>query len=343
MFVRINFYQLFVLLVFSSCSNENKIFNININSESKIFNKESVLSLEIKLNNNQIDVENLKFFINDNEVDKKTKLNNTKLGTNLIKAQFTYKNQQKTIIKEIDVFNIKAPVIYSYMIINEYPHDISLYTQGLEFNNNILFESTGLNGFSSLRKFDIFNNKLIDVRFLDDEYFGEGLTIFENKIFQLTWKNKIGFIYDLNSMNMESSFNYDQSLEGWGLANDGEFLYKSDGTEKIWIIDPYSYEEIKNIEVVTNKKKVMNINELEIVDDKIYANTYQFNKDVVLVIDKSTGSVDGIINFGDLRNNLKQHVDLDVLNGIAFNKKRNTFFVTGKRWNKIFEVKIIKN
>ena len=87
----------------------------------------------------------------------------------------------------------------------------------------------------------------------------------------------------------------------------------------------------------------MNINELEIVDDKIYANTYQFNKDVVLVIDKSTGSVDGIINFGDLRNNLKQHPDLDVLNGIAFNKKRNTFFVTGKRWNKIFEVKIIKN
>jgi glutamine cyclotransferase len=87
----------------------------------------------------------------------------------------------------------------------------------------------------------------------------------------------------------------------------------------------------------------MNINELEIVDDKIYANTYQFNKDVVLVIDKSTGSVDGIINFGDLRNNLKQHADLDVLNGIAFNKKRNTFFVTGKRWNKIFEVKIIKN
>ena len=184
---------------------------------------------------------------------------------------------------------------------------------------------------------------MIDVRFLDDEYFGEGLTILNNKIYQLTWKNRIGFIYDLKTMNMEKSFNYGQSSEGWGLANDGNNLYKSDGTEKIWIIDPVTLKEIDNIEIVTDKKKVKNINELEIVDEKIYANTYQFNKDVVLVINKLTGSVDGIIDFGNLRNKVKQHNNLDVLNGIAFNKKRNSFFITGKRWDKIFEVKIIKN
>ena len=341
--MRIIFYNFFILLIFISCSNENQIYKISVSSESEIYNKESTVSLDIKLNNSLIEVGDLQFFINGKKISKVTKLLKAKLGSNLIKAQFTHNNQQKNIIKNIDVYNINQPSMYSYEIIAEYPHDISLYTQGLEFKNNILYESTGLNGYSSLRKFDVYKNQLIDVKFLDDEYFGEGLTILNNKIYQLTWKNRIGFIYDLKTMNMEKSFNYGQSSEGWGFANDGNNLYKSDGTEKIWIIDPYTLKEIDNIEVVTDKKKVKNINELEIVDEKIYANTYQFNKDVVLVINKLTGSVDGIIDFGNLRNNVMQHNDLDVLNGIAFNKKRNSFFITGKRWNKIFEVKIIKN
>ena len=341
--MRINFYLFLILIVFISCSNENQIYEISVSSESEIFNKESKVSLDIKLNNFLIKVEDLKFFINEKKVSKVTNLSIAKLGSNSIKAQFTHNNQKKILIKNIDVYNTHQPNLYSYEIIGEYPHDISLYTQGLEFKNNILYESTGLNGYSSLRKFDVYNNQLIDVRFLDDEYFGEGLTILNNKIYQLTWKNRIGFIYDLKTMNMEKSFNYGQSSEGWGLANDGNNLYKSDGTEKIWIIDPVTLKEIDNIEIVTDKKKVKNINELEIVDEKIYANTYQFNKDVVLVINKLTGSVDGIIDFGNLRNKVKQHNNLDVLNGIAFNKKRNSFFITGKRWDKIFEVKIIKN
>ena len=341
--MRINFYLFLILIVFISCSNENQIYEISVSSESEIFNKESKVSLDIKLNNFLIKVEDLKFFINGKKVSKVTNLSIAKLGSNSIKAQFTHNNQKKILIKNIDVYNTYQPNLYSYEIIGEYPHDISLYTQGLEFKNNILYESTGLNGYSSLRKFDVYNNQLIDVRFLDDEYFGEGLTILNNKIYQLTWKNRIGFIYDLKTMNMEKSFNYGQSSEGWGLANDGNNLYKSDGTEKIWIIDPVTLKEIDNIEIVTDKKKVKNINELEIVDEKIYANTYQFNKDVVLVINKLTGSVDGIIDFGNLRKKVKQHNNLDVLNGIAFNKKRNSFFITGKRWDKIFEVKIIKN
>ena len=341
--MRINFCLFFILIVFISCSNENQIYEISVSSESEIFNKESKVSLEIKLNNFLIKVEDLKFFLNGKKVSNETNLSIARLGSNSIKAQFTHNNQKRILIKNIDVYNTDQPNLYSYEIIGEYPHDISLYTQGLEFKNNILYESTGLNGYSSLRKFDVYKNQLIDVRFLDDEYFGEGLTILNNKIYQLTWKNRIGFIYDLKTMNMEKSFNYGQSSEGWGLANDGNNLYKSDGTEKIWIIDPVTLKEIDNIEIVTDKKKVKNINELEIVDEKIYANTYQFNKDVVLVINKLTGSVDGIIDFGNLRNKVKQHNNLDVLNGIAFNKKRNSFFITGKRWDKIFEVKIIKN
>jgi Glutamine cyclotransferase len=201
-----------------------------------------------------------------------------------------------------------------------------------------------LNGFSSLKKIDLFNgNKILNTKFLDNEFFGEGLTIFDQRIIQLTWKNKVGFIYDLNSMNMIKSFNYNNSIEGWGLANDGEYIYKSDGTEKIWILDPETLQEISYIEIVTNNKKVKNINELEIVDDIIYANTYQFNKDVVLAINKNSGEVLGIINFQDLREKVKDHPDLDVLNGIAYYKKNNSFFMTGKKWNKIFEIEIIKN
>ena len=253
--MRINFCLFFILIVFISCSNEKQIYEISVSSKSEIFNKESKVSLEIKLNNFLIKVEDLKFFLNGKKVSNETNLSIARLGSNSIKAQFTHNNQKRILIKNIDVYNTDQPNLYSYEIIGEYPHDISLYTQGLEFKNNILYESTGLNGYSSLRKFDVYKNQLIDVRFLDDEYFGEGLTILNNKIYQLSWKNRIGFIYDLKTMNMEKSFNYGQSSEGWGLANDGNNLYKSDGTEKIWIIDPVTLKEIDNIEIVTDKKK----------------------------------------------------------------------------------------
>ena len=141
---------------------------------------------------------------------------------------------------------------------------------------------------------------------------------------------------------MEGSFNYGKSTEGWGLANDGTNIFKSDGTEKIWLLDSESYEEINHLEIVTNNKKIKNINELEIVDNQIYANTYQFNNDVCVIINKDTGEVTGIINFKGLRDKVKNHPELDVLNGIAYNKKRKTFFVTGKKWNKIFEIRIFK-
>ena len=337
------YYYYILILFFCSCSSENDIFKIKVNSDSQILNKKSNVFFEIFLNNELCKVEKLKLFINDIEVLEKTNLNGAKLGENIVKAQFNYDNQNKTIVQKINVFNDKSPILYSYEIINEFPHDISLYTQGLEFKDDILYESTGLNGFSSLRKFDLFNNKLIDIRYLDNEFFGEGLTILNDKIFQLTWKKKIGFIYDFKSLNMIKSFNYDKSLEGWGLANDGKHIYKSDGTEKIWILDPETLVELNNIEVVTDNKKVKNINELEIFENKIYANTYQFKKDVVLIIDKNSGAVDGIVNFGDLRSKVKQHSELDVLNGIAYNKKRKTFFITGKKWDKIFEIRITKN
>ena len=326
-----------------SCSNEIETFDILIESDDKILNKQSEIKLSITLNGKVTNYE-FESYLNKIKIENITNLSKSKFGSNIIEVKFIHNDKEINITKSIDLYSSYPPKLFDYKILNIYDHDISSYTQGLEFHNDMLYESTGLNGFSSLKKIDLFNgNKILNTKFLDNEFFGEGLTIFDQKIIQLTWKNKVGFIYDLNSMNMIKSFNYNKSIEGWGLANDGKYLYKSDGTEKIWILDPDTFQEISYIEIVTNNKKVKNINELEIVDDIIYANTYQFNKDVVLVINKNSGEVLGIINFQDLREKVKDHPDLDVLNGIAYYKKNNSFFMTGKKWNKIFEVEIIKN
>ena len=141
---------------------------------------------------------------------------------------------------------------------------------------------------------------------------------------------------------MERSFNYDQSKEGWGLCNDGTQLYKSDGTAKIWTLDADSQKELSYIEATTNKTILSKINELEWVEGAIYANTYQAQKDVVVIINPANGAVEGIINFAGLRKKVEQLPNLDVLNGIAYHPGRKTFFVTGKNWSKLFEVTLEK-
>jgi len=226
----------------------------------------------------------------------------------------------------------------SYEVVNEYRHDQNAYTQGLEFYNNQLYESTGLNGKSTLRRIDYRSGEILKIINLDYEYFAEGLTILKDKIYQLTWKNNIGFIYDLE-FNKIGTFNYEKSKEGWGLCNDGEFIYKSDGTSKIWILDPMTLKEISYIDVLTDKSRIKNINELEFIDGKIYANTYQFNRDVVIVINPSNGIVEKVIDFSGIRDRVTQNPNLDVMNGIAFINQK--MYVTGKNWDKLFEVKIV--
>ena len=235
---------------------------------------------------------------------------------------------------------IEAPLLlikYRNLIVEEYRHDQEAYTQGLEIYNNFLFESTGLNGKSSVRKINMKSGEILDIINLDYEYFGEGLTILNDRIYQLTWKNRIGFIYDLD-LNKIATFNYKNSQEGWGLCNDGEYLYKSDGTSKIWRLNPNTLEEIDFVDVMTDKSRIKNINELEFIDGKIYANTYQFNRDVVIVINPSNGVVEKVIDFSGIRDKVLQTPDIDVMNGIAYN--RGKIFVTGKNWNKVFEVKV---
>ena len=269
-----------------------------------------------------------------------------KLGKWNLTAQVYKGKDPKQVQKEITLLNDKAPVVYTYEIINKYPHATDAYTQGLEFYNNVLYESTGHYGGSSLRKVDLETGEVLQKIEISPEFFAEGITILNDKIYQLTWKEGKGFIYDVDSFEKTGEFQYDRSVQGWGLANDGNTIYKSDGTEKIWLLDPSTpnLAEQDFIQTVTHRTISTQLNELEWIDGKIYANTYQ--KDGVAIINPRNGAIEGIINFSGLRDQLGNTGDLDpvndVLNGIAYNKESGKLYVTGKDWDTLFEVKIVE-
>ena len=328
---------LFSLILINCQSTFNKDFKISIITDDNIISYGDDVKINIESKSNQI-IDSVKYFLNDRRVLNEFTISDVKLGTNSARAEVFSGGKKIELIEEFDLFSDTKPNILNYEIINEYSHDEEAYTQGLEFYNNILYESTGLNGKSSLRKVDLDSGDILKNINLEYEYFGEGITILNDRIFQLTWKNKIGFIYDLD-FNKIGSFNYNKSPEGWGLTNDGKYIYKSDGTSKIWKLDPNNLEEIDFIEVMTDKSRIKNINELEYINGKIYANTYQQNRDVVLIINSNSGKVESIINFSGIRDYLEVDTNTDVMNGIAENNGK--LYVTGKNWNKLFEIKIL--
>ncbi|CAI8383266.1 MAG: Uncharacterised protein [Flavobacteriales bacterium] len=325
-----------LLLVFNCNSDKSGGFKIQINSSSSSIYIGDDISLNITSSNNKV-IDSINYFLNNNKISNQIRLNNNKAGENFAKADIYSNGKKISLNKKFDIYSNIKPELMTYDIVNEFSHDQNAYTQGLEIYEDFLFESTGLNGKSSLRKINLNTGEIINMINLEYEYFGEGLTVLNDKIYQLTWKNKIGFIYDLELNNI-GTFNYVNSREGWGLCNDGSYIYKSDGTSKIWRLDPNTLEEIDFIDVMTDKSRIKNINELEYIDGKIYANTYQQNRDVVIVINPSNGIVENVIDFSGLRDKVLQTPDLDVMNGIAYNNGK--LFVTGKNWDKVFEVKV---
>ena len=315
-------------------------FILKTNSKNNTFYNNEILNLSLENPKNQI-IDSIVFNLNNQTIEASSSLNDFKLGKQTIEAVVYFNNEHQSVFQNIIILNSETPKIFTYKIINEYPHDITSYTQGLEFFNDTLYESTGQYKESKLRKVDYRTGSILKNINLADEYFGEGLTILNNKIYQLTWQKGIGFIYDLNNFEKTNSFKYGKSKEGWGLCNNGKVIYKSDGSEDIWILNPETLIEQEYIQVYTNKGPIKEINELEWINGKIYANRYQ--KDGVAIINPENGAVIGVIDFSPLKKLVKQHQGLDVLNGIAYNPKTKTVFVTGKRWDKLFEIEIIEN
>ena len=278
--------------------------------------------------------------VNGSQLSTDSMIHTNAAGEKFNVKTLTYKDQYE-ISKKITVLSSITPKLYTYRILEEYPHDTNAYTQGLEFKNDTLYESTGQYKNSSLRKTNYKTGEIYTKISLDDAYFGEGLTILNEKIYQLTWREKTGFIYDLNTLRKIGSFVYGRSSEGWGLCQDGESIYKSDGTQRIWRLNANTLNEEGFIEIYTNSSKIKSVNELEWVNGKIYANIYL--RDAIAIVDPKNGAVEGVIDLTSLKNKVSVSNPKDeVLNGIAYNGEENTLYVTGKNWNKLFKIKIFE-
>lgn len=240
-----------------------------------------------------------------------------------------------------DVVPVKTPVI-AYTIMAEYPHDTSAYTQGLEFHNGKLYESTGDFINSSLRVTDYKTGKVEKKHMMGtDLIFGEGITIFKNKIYQLTWENHIVYVYDVNNIDKPvKTFNW--PYDGWGITNNGTDLIISDGTAKLYFVNPDDFRLKSTIGITENDSPVYQINELEYIDGFVFANIYQ--KDIIVKIDPASGFVVGKMDFTGMKEKFFADKIIagrtDYFNGIAYDSATKKFLVTGKRWPKMFELKL---
>jgi len=224
---------------------------------------------------------------------------------------------------------------YTYNIINSFPHDAEAFTQGLVYKDGFLYESTGLKGKSSLRKVEIKTGIPLQKFDLAPEYFGEGISIFDKRIYMLTWQNKKGFIYDLEDFKLLDSFSY--NTEGWGLTNDGENLVMSDGTSTLYYLDPASLKISKTLQVKDDQGPVKKLNELEYIQGMIFANVWM--TDYIVIIDPLTGLVLSRLDLAGLKP--QGNKNTNVLNGIAWDEEQNRLFVTGKLWPQLFEIKMV--
>jgi glutamine cyclotransferase len=330
-----------VAALISGCGNSSKPikhFLIQTNANKNVISNTDTLKLSLSNPSNK-KIDSVNYVMNNSPVADIFSLQNSSLGEKIIKAEVFFDGKKEVALQKVIVVNGSTPKLYTYELLNTYPHDITSYTQGLEFYKGVLYESTGQYGESKLRALDYKNDAILNNVNLSRSYFGEGLTVLNDKIYQLTWKEGRGLIYDVNTFETLGSFNYGQSKEGWGLCNDGRQLYKTDGSENIWILNAETLEEERFVQAYTNKGRLTNLNELEWVEGKIYANRYQ--KNGVAIINPINGAIEAVLDFKDLKNKVTNHPGLDVLNGMAYNPDTKTLFVTGKRWDKLFEVRII--
>lgn len=230
----------------------------------------------------------------------------------------------------------QAVTQYTYVVKNIYPHNGRSYTQGLYWHDGYLWEGTGQHGESALKQVDLTSGKILKEVELDDKYFGEGIALLDGKIYQLTWLDHIGFIYDAGTLKQTGEFKY--AGEGWGLTTDGKKLYMSNGTNEIQVINPDGFKQESVIRVTLNNKRVKMLNELEWIDGKIWANVYE--SDSVMIIDPETGKVEGVVDFTGILPDSDKTIWTDVFNGIAYDAETGRIFVTGKNWSKLFEIEL---
>jgi len=302
--------------------------------------------LMLKLNLGGAEVDSVVYYLDSARIEKRTDsasvqvpTTGLRMGNRLITARVYRKGVEESVTSNIILKPGSEPANIGYEVVKTYPHDTSSYTQGLEFHDGIFYESDGEYGGSSLRKVAV-SGKVLQKVDLSDDIFAEGLTLLGNKLIQLTWQNKFGMLWDKNSFKQLGQFPYQSSIEGWGLTNDTQRLYKSDGSNMLYFLNKDTFQEEGYLEVYNNEGPVDQLNELEFIDGKIYANIYLTDK--IVAIDPKTGAVTGMIDLSGLYPQADRNAGADVLNGIAYDHDGGRLFVTGKKWNKLFEIRLKK-
>lgn len=354
-----NFRLFFAFIVLSlfvssfSCSNKSNrtrkpAIRINIESVNRkiVFGDDINIGISVKIKDGEL--KETKIFVDSVLVTSSNKAEFTyllkkfeNLGKHTLKAVASKTDGVEGVyFKTFEVLSDIVPERYIYELVQSLPHNETFFTEGLEIHDGFLYESTGENGKSGLYKINLKTGKILQSVKLGDQYFGEGITIFNNRIFQLTYKTKVGFVYELETMALIDSFRF-ASTEGWGLTHDEQFLIMDDGTNILTYIDPITFKIVKKIQVCDDKNPVLYLNELEYSDGYIYANVWSTN--LIVKIDPKTGKVLSKINMdGILTMNTNQNTQVDVLNGIAIDSVTKKMYITGKFYSRLFEIKPVK-
>ncbi|NQU53378.1 MAG: glutaminyl-peptide cyclotransferase [Bacteroidetes bacterium] len=342
-----------LFITFFSCSNTPKrsrkpvsTITIQPNKRNYVFGEKVSVNVKTKLKNGEI--KNIKVYYKNQLLKESKELDFTvdgieiqSLGINNFRVDAVKMDAlNNTRTKSISAVSNVVPKKLTYKIIEKYPHSKTYYTEGLEFYNGFIYEGTGENGSSGIFKINLASGNADQSHLMKEKYFGEGITILNDKIYQLTYRSKKGFIYNLKNFVVIDSFQY-KSAEGWGLTNDGTNLIMSDGTQFLTWLNPNDLSVIKKIEVANNKGIVTNLNELEYINGSIYANIY--TTETIVQIEPETGKIISEVNMAGIINMYHNQKDrIDVMNGIAYDQNSNKIFVTGKLWPKLFEVEFIE-
>jgi len=346
------FIVLSVFISSFSCSNNadrSRKPAVRITAESIhkkiVFGDDINISIVVKVKDGELKETNI--FVDSVLVtsDKNVEFNYTlkgfkNIGKHTIKAQAVKTDGVEGVyFKTFEVLSDVVPEKYTYELVQSYPHNETSFTEGLEIHDGFLYESTGENGKSVLLKTNLKTGQVVKSVKLADKYFGEGITIFKNRIYQLTYKTKVGFIYNLENMALVDSFQF-ESAEGWGMTHDENYLIMDDGTNVLTYLDPTTLKTVKKLQVYDDKDATVYLNELEYSDGFIYANLWTTN--LIVKIDPQTGKVLSKIDLDGILTMSNPNKQVDVLNGIAIDPATKKMYVTGKLFPKLFEIKLIK-
>ncbi|HLO58365.1 MAG TPA: glutaminyl-peptide cyclotransferase [Bacteroidales bacterium] len=323
------------------------VFSLVSPEPNKVIHCGDVVTIAYKINDTTAKVDSITLFSgkdramsvkgNPGKIDWSSE--KSRMGQTTLRLQIFYSDSlQESHNTNLVILSDVVPLSYKYKVIAKYPHDNQAYTQGLIYDNGVLYESTGIEGRSSVRIVNIRTGEPVKLVPLPAKIFGEGIALFKNELYQVTYKSQVGYVYDRKTLSQIRSFDYPLK-EGWGLTTDNDMLIMTDGSAGLYFIDPEFFTQVDLVNVFDNKGMIDSLNEIEFIKGKVLANVY--GRTFIVIIDPSTGKVLGQLDCKDLMPKGFQNDYDKVLNGIAYNPSTGHLYITGKNWPVLYEIELI--